>query len=81
VHFFNSSSIEKLVIPFTGGSAAAFQARNWGFTVSSGTVYLDNLYWDGGMDNIAFGVPPDAQNTQPLGLTKSSAASDWTLFE
>jgi len=73
--FFNSSNTPALFIPLVGGSASTFASRDWSFHVTSGTIYVDDIYWDGALEN-------DAANSdvRPLNTTGPNSASDWSLF-
>jgi hypothetical protein len=51
IYFFNSSLTSSFSAGFIGGDPSTYAGRGWSFTVDSGAVYLDEMYWDGGMDD------------------------------
>ena len=73
--FFNSSNTPALFIPMVGGAPTTFNSRDWSFQVSSGTIYVDDIYWDGALEN-------DAANSdvRPLNTTVPDSASNWSLY-
>lgn len=75
VYFYNSSWTPSATIPLTGGSYTTFLSRNWSFQATGGAIYIDDLYWEGGMDG-------DAGNSKlhDFNLTGSNPPSgirDW----
>lgn len=78
-YFFCSSNTEGTSLPLAG-DGTAFASQNWGWTVSSGTVYIDDLYWDGGWDG--------SSNTTRIAQTAprypsngmAAAVKDWALY-
>lgn len=75
-HFFFNSTTAATVIPIGGTpSVPQFRGRNWAFTVDSGSVYLDDVTWEGGMDG-------DAGNSrlQPFNTAPVSSVNDWNMF-
>lgn len=77
MHYFVSSTTEALYVVANVGDVGSV-GQGWGFTVSSGALFLDDMYWDGGVD----GAPPWVAPTSPRALNKTPVAgvADWTLF-
>lgn len=74
MHFFNASDTEATSIAF-GGLGTGFNSKDWAFTVETGnTLYIDTIYWDGGLDDDAAN-----SNVHPFTLPPASV-TDWTLF-
>ncbi|MEO8376877.1 MAG: hypothetical protein ABI579_04335 [Candidatus Sumerlaeota bacterium] len=76
VHFFVQSNTESSAIGFLGSTPVDFKARDWSFTVNSGKVYLDNLYWDGGLEDNFTDSTRD-----PFVPAPGSAVSGWSLYD
>jgi hypothetical protein len=78
VHFFNSSETPALSIDYIVDFEGAYAGREWNFTVESGAIYLDELYWDGGLDDDAA-----TSNFRPfdLGATSPASVTDWMIVE
>lgn len=78
VHFFNSSETPALSIDYIVDFEGAYAGREWNFTVESGAIYLDELYWDGGLDDDAA-----TSNFRPfdLGATTPASVTDWMIVE
>lgn len=78
MHFFNSSETPALSVGYEVTVEGAYAGRDWSFTVDSGTIYLDELYWDGGMDD-------DAVNSNPrpfdLGSDVPDGPLDWMIIQ
>jgi hypothetical protein len=58
--------------------------RGWGLSVKPTTtakVYLDTLYWEGGMDDTAFGTDKTQINLRTFDYAGSgSSVNDWALY-
>lgn len=81
IHFFVSSNTSALDIPLIGGTPADYAARNWSITASGGIMYLDDMYWDGGMDT-ASGALAENPNTRPFTKSAQSAGvANWELWK
>ncbi len=72
-HFFNSSLTPAFSTPFLNPEPGAYAGRGWSFSVESGAIFLDEMYWDGGLDD-------DAATSQfkpfDLGAVAPPSASD-----
>jgi hypothetical protein len=76
-HFFVSSNTESgSGIAPIGGSDTTYVSRDWAFTVTSGTVYLDDIYWDGGLDDDDVN-----SNPRPLDTGASASVGDWMQIQ
>lgn len=75
LHFFVSSYTQSSAIGFLGSAPTSFMSRSWSFTVNSGTVYLDNLYWDGGMEDDGSHFPNAYNST-----TSPASVQDWSFY-
>jgi hypothetical protein len=77
-HFFNQSWTPAFSTPFLNPEPGAYAGRGWSFTVQSGAVFLDEMYWDGGLDN-------DAATSQfkpfDLGAVVPPSTSDWLYVD
>lgn len=76
MHFYSPTASTSIGFGEGGGYlGSAFNSKDWAFTVETGnTIYIDDVYWDGGMDDS--GVYTNS------GLTQFNPATvaDWTLF-
>jgi len=76
MRFYSSSTTPALVI--LGPATAAFnKSKDWSFSVTSGILYLDDMYWEGGMTL----ANPGHDNLRPLDQTIPASATDWKLYE
>lgn len=79
VYFFNSSETAAAGIDFAFDGAATYVGRGWSFTVDSGSIYLDEMYWDGGKDDT-----PAESNFRPFDSEAESSetsVTDWQLVQ
>ncbi len=82
VSFYCSSKTAGHTVAMTGNGDNK-TGVGWDITVSSGTVYIDTLYWEGGMDNTDSIDDTDEAmiNIRPFDYTGSgSAVRDWLMY-
>lgn len=78
MHFFCSSNTEAYMVPFSG-NGTTYNSRIWTYAVTSGALYLDYAYWEGGMDGD--GAATAASKVKPLNSAAAPASVDaWTLY-
>jgi hypothetical protein len=77
MHIFMSSNTAGQNVPLLNGAPGSFKGGSWAFTVNSGTMYLDDIYWDGGMDDDVSGN----QKVRPFNkVAAPSRVEDWQLM-
>lgn len=77
MHFFVSSNTEALAIPVSGGQPPAFKSMDWAFSGITSTIFIDNLYWDGGMEDDAGNHNERSFST---GALYATSEPQWELF-
>ncbi|GAB4321585.1 MAG: hypothetical protein Kow0059_16250 [Candidatus Sumerlaeia bacterium] len=84
VYFYCSSTTQGAFIPFTPANSLSKAGRGWSFTVTSGVLYIDDLYWEGGMEAVGLVDPPAEalRHIRPFdkGGPPPAAVGDWLLF-
>lgn len=75
IYFFNSSSTPAHFIEL-GGPGDAYNSRGWSFTVTSGGVYLDEMYWEGGKED-----QPADSNLRPFTLIHEDESNIGTWIQ
>ena len=79
VAFYCSSTTQGHFVAMTGNSGSK-SGLGWDITVSSGTVYIDTLYWEGAMDQESAPAGTGAINIRPFDYSGASAVSNWALY-
>jgi len=77
VAFYCSSTTQGHFVAMSGNGLNK-TGLGWSFTVSSGTVYIDTVYWEGGMDG---DNENEAINIRPFDYDGSTASvTNWALY-
>lgn len=71
-HFYCSSSTAGFSVPFTGSTVGA---GAWSINVVESSIYIDSVYWEGGMTGDSSGN----DNIRDL-ATGAMAVNDWELY-
>lgn len=81
VRFYCSSTSIGHTVAMTGNGPNK-KGLGWAFTVSNGTVYVDTIYWEGGMDNTTFIDDTDEAkiNIRPFNYAGTTSVSNWSLY-
>jgi len=75
-YFYVNSKTPGLSIPL-GTADVSDTAKDWSIIVSSGSLFLDTMYWEGGLPSAY--VPPD-KNELIKDLETGSPVSDWMIY-
>ena len=79
VTFFCSSTTAGHFVAFGSDNGAAKKGTSWNISATGGTLYVDTLYWEGGMDVDSGAV---SINIRPFNYSGSpSSVQEWSLFE
>ena len=79
VAFYCSDEAQKHFVACADSANKAGQG--WAITVSSGTVYVDTLYWEGAMNSEDAPAGVGAINIRPFDYNGSATAvKNWTLY-
>jgi len=71
-HFYCSSGTAGLSVPFTGTTVTA---GTWSLSVASSSIYIDSVYWEGGMTGDSTGN----DNIRDL-ATGSTPVDNWMMY-
>ncbi len=80
VYIYASSTTPGITIPFATANGTVKTFMGWSFTVASGVLYVDDMYWEGGMDSESDGTALARRAIRPFNKGTSSV-SDWPLFQ
>ena len=82
-YFYSSSSTPGVTVVPSGTPDSDGQSNDWSLTVSDGEVFIDDVYWEGGMTDALDGsmsVPPDTDNIRPLDKAPPVSVPDWNQY-
>lgn len=79
-HFYGTGAAN---INFASPNGLAKTGLNWGFSVTSGVLYIDDLYWEAAMEGLDDTTDPGSVvrnriNVRPFA---PSSVADWQLFD
>jgi len=77
VYFYSTSTTPQFSIPLVA-AAITDTAKDWSINVTSGSLYLDDMYWEGGMSNTGY---EQYSNLRPLDQSIPASSTDWKLYE
>lgn len=76
VAFYCSSTTQGHFVAMSGNGTSK-TGLGWSITVSSGTLYIDTVYWEGGMDG---DNTNGAINIRPFDYSGTTAVTNWELY-